>query len=341
MTASPSKEQSAEHPAQENLSSPAAGSDTMTGSSKKAVKPAMLENDGRRDSTSSAFQKVAKRVEAGAQELNRSARRTVQAAWDLGDALVAAKALIAHGHWEPWLQEMGLNPRLAQRCMALRRRVTEKRHVSDFKSINAALRMLPAGRAIDAEFEVQEVKSPNDGPKPKEPPAPSAGPNAASDLSTSTDPDGIPTGVPDETSTIIESAGGSNSGMAHAPGIETPCSSTAATPSSRGTDSQADEDVDSDIGSFLKEFDGISTRLDTVLGKEPALVTRRLRPCWRPLSRTLCALAATMASCLEFAGDNETSGDDVPEDLVPTLQRLLKAVSERRRPRSDNSENLT
>ena len=277
----------------------------MTNSSKAPVKPGELENHGPRDSEVSG---VEKRVKKHVQALHASVRRTVQDVW------------------ESWLREVGVHPRLAQRCMAFRRRV-EKRPVSEIKSINTALRMVPAGSTIDAEFE--EATSPNDGPKPKEPPAPSAGP--ASDSSTSRNPNGIPTGFTDASATT-ERADGPNSGMARLPGGENSPSPTAATPSLGGADSQADEDVDSDIGSLLKEFDAVVTRLDTVVGTEPATVTQ-LRPRFRLMSRTLCALASTMASCLETAGDDETSGDDVPEDLVPTLQRLLQAV--------DNSENRT
>lgn len=234
-----------------------------------------------------------------------------------------------------------LSPRLAQRCMALRNRYPEKRRMSHFKSINAAMRMFPAGLAIDAEFEVEEGESPNDGSKPKQPPAPAAGPNGASDLSPSRNR--IATGFTDETSTpTTERAHGSNSGMPHLPGIEVPSSPTVTTVSSRGADPQADEDAGRDIGSLLEELDGFVTRLHAALGgKEPATVAERFRLHFPLLSRALRALASTMASCLETAGDKESSGEDVPDDLVPTLKRLLKAVAERRRPHSDNSENRT
>ena len=167
MSPSTSTEQGIEHAARENPSSPAAGSHRMTNSSKAPVKPGELENHGPRDSESSGVQTVEKRVKKHAQALIASVRRTVQDVWELGDALLDAKAVIAHGHWERWLREVGVHPRLAQRCMAFRRRV-EKRPVSEIKSINTALRMVPAGSTIDAEFE--EATSPNDGPKPKEPP---------------------------------------------------------------------------------------------------------------------------------------------------------------------------
>lgn len=311
----------------------------MTSSSKKAVESGESGNGGARDSGSVEIQSVVEHVAKCAEAFKAAIRRTVEEAWELGNALVSAKEVIAHGHWGTWLKTIGLNPRLAQRCMLLFKNYPKKRRMSHFKSINAAMRMLPAEAAIDAEFEVEEVEGPNDG-SPKESTPPAAGANGASDLSTSRN--GIATRGTDETSTTTtERAPGSNSGMPHLPGIEVPSSSAAATASSTGTDPETDGDVDSDIGSLLEEFDGFVTRLHAALGKDPAAVAQQLRLHFPPLSRALRALASTMASCLETAGAEETSGENVPEDLVPTLTRLLKAVPARRRPRSDNSENRT
>ena len=300
----------------------------MTSSSKRELKPGKSTNDAERDSASPEIQDVVKRVEVRAQEFKTAIRRTVEEAWELGDALLPAKELIAHGHWAPWLQSIGLNARLAQRCMALRRGYAEKRRVSDLGSINAALRMLPAGPTIDAEFKVEEVGGrPKDGSQPK-PSALSAGSDAA-DPSTSRNEDAISKsftdGAPAE---ITERPHGSDSGMPHLPGIEAPPSPTAATHSSMDTDPR---DENGDIRSFVEGFDGFVTRLDTVLGPEPAIVAQRLGPHLGSLSRTLRALASTIAGYLEASADKEAAGEDMPEDLVPTLQRLLKAVPERGR----------
>ena len=305
----------------------------MTSSSKRELKPGKSTNDAERDSASSEIQGVVKRVEVRAQEFMAAIRRTVEEAWELGDALLPAKVVIGHGHWGPWLQKMGLSSRLAQRCMALRRGYPEKRHVSDFDSINAALRMLPAGRTIDAEFEVEEVEGrPRDDSKPK-PPAPATGANA-SDLSTSRNDDGISRGLTDGApAAITEGLHDSNSRTPRLPGTEAPSSPAAATNVSRDTDPQA-ENVDSDIRNFVKEFDGFVTRLDTV-GPEPA-VAQRLRPHLRSLSRILGALAMKMVGYLETAADREAVGEVVPEDCVSALERLLKAIPERGLPRSDN-----
>ena len=80
----------------------------------------------------------------------------------------------------------------------------------------------------------------------------------------------------------------------------------------------------------------VLTRLDTVLGPVPAIVAQRLRPHLRSLSRTFRTLASTIAGYLETSTDREAACEDMPEDLVPILQRLLKAVPERGRsvPRS-------
>ena len=168
----------------------------MTSSSNRALKPRKPREDGERDTASSEIQDVVKRVEVRAQVFKAAIRRTVEEAWELGDALLPAKVVIGHGHWAPWLRKMGLNSRLAQRCMALRRRYPEKRHVSDFKSIQAALRMLPAKRTIDAEFEVEEVEGhPKDGSKPK--PSALSARSDASDPSASRNGDAISKGPTD------------------------------------------------------------------------------------------------------------------------------------------------
>ena len=119
-------------------------------------------------------------------------------------------------------------------------------------------------------------------------------------------------------------------------GIEAPPSPTATTHSSRDTDPR---DENGDIRSFVEGFDGFVTRLDTFLGPEPAIVAQRLGPHLRSLSTTLRALASTIAGYLETSADKEAAGEDMPEDLVPTLRRLLKAVPERGRsvPRSPHA----
>lgn len=43
------------------------------------------------------------RVKKGAAALKKSVRNTMEEAWELGDALIAAKDLLAHGQWGPWL----------------------------------------------------------------------------------------------------------------------------------------------------------------------------------------------------------------------------------------------
>ena len=87
---------STEHAARENPSSPAAG-----------------------------VQTVEKRVKKHAQALHASVRRTVQ------DGPCRRSSLHI---WESWLREVGVHPRLAQRCMAFRRRV-EKRPVSEITTV--------------------------------------------------------------------------------------------------------------------------------------------------------------------------------------------------------------
>ena len=92
----------------------------------KSAKP---ENGPERDSANSEIQRVVEQVEKHAQAFQKAVRQTVDKAWELGDALRSAKKVIAHGHWNLWLERMGLHPRLAQRCMRLRKLYPEKRQV--------------------------------------------------------------------------------------------------------------------------------------------------------------------------------------------------------------------
>ena len=311
MSASTSTEQGVERRVQANPSPLARGSETIASSKRRAVK-AGLENAGERDAASSEIQSVVKRVEVQAKTFKSAVRRTGEEAWELGDALRAAKEVIAHGHWEPWLQSMGLSPRLAQRCMALHRRFPDKRHMSLFRSINAAMRMLPPERALDAEFAVEEVEGPDGG--------------SASDTPAPTNQDETPTDVTNQTSPgIIDRPNGSNGSGTRLSGIEGASNRTTVTPS-RGTDLQADEDVVRDVRSPAREVDEFITLFGTVVGKDAVTATQRFGSRFGPFSQILRVLASTMANCLETAGDKETCGKQVPPDLVPTLQRLIKVV---------------
>ena len=71
------------------------------------------------------------------------AHRAVKAAWHVGDLLVQAKAQVQHGGWLPWLERVGVDRRLAQRCMRLRDKYTLD-GVQAHRSVDAALGAIAA-----------------------------------------------------------------------------------------------------------------------------------------------------------------------------------------------------
>ena len=67
------------------------------------------------------------------------ARRTVEAAWLAGDALLRIKEQLPHGAWTPALKERGIPVRTAQRFIRLRQTYPQKRQLVVFDSVTAAL----------------------------------------------------------------------------------------------------------------------------------------------------------------------------------------------------------
>ena len=92
---------------------------------------------------------VEKRAKKHAQNLRVHFKRTAEEAWKLGGALREAKSQVRHGHWIPWVEEIRLTARTAQRLMALHERFPEMRRVSHFDSVSEAMRSLePAQDSI-------------------------------------------------------------------------------------------------------------------------------------------------------------------------------------------------
>ena len=82
------------------------------------------------------------------QDVIRTYQNVRHKMWELGDLLLEAKASLSHGEFLPWVEEIGLTRRTAQRCMQLRKRV-EKRQLASFTSVNAALEAHPAAGGND------------------------------------------------------------------------------------------------------------------------------------------------------------------------------------------------
>ena len=78
-----------------------------------------------------------------AAEIVRSYEVVLERVWELGDVLLAAKATLPHGEFQPWVSETGLKRRTAQRYLALRKGYPEMRHLAAFASVDEALRALP------------------------------------------------------------------------------------------------------------------------------------------------------------------------------------------------------
>ena len=92
-------------------------------------------------------QKTEREVRRRTATLQKAFLRTVEEAWHLGKALRTAKEQVRHGQWIPWLNEVGLATRTAQRCMSLHAQDPEMRRVAHFESITAAVHALPAAKA--------------------------------------------------------------------------------------------------------------------------------------------------------------------------------------------------
>ncbi len=91
---------------------------------------------------------VVQQVKRHVAQIRETMKRTVEAVWELGRALRAAKQQIPHGQWIPWLQSrIGIPPRTAQRAMALYDRYPEMRQVWRFDTVTAAMRALPPIRS--------------------------------------------------------------------------------------------------------------------------------------------------------------------------------------------------
>ena len=67
------------------------------------------------------------------------ARRTVEAAWLAGDALLRIKEQLPHGAWTPALKERGISKSTAHRFIQLRQKYPEMSQVGTFRSVQAAL----------------------------------------------------------------------------------------------------------------------------------------------------------------------------------------------------------
>ena len=70
------------------------------------------------------------------------ARRTVEAAWQLGGILTEIKSLLHHGAWLPWLEKQGVEPRTAQRFLGLHNAYPEIRQLVVFENVDSALKAL-------------------------------------------------------------------------------------------------------------------------------------------------------------------------------------------------------
>ena len=328
----------------------------MVTTSKDRMEPATPESGddaGKHERIKTLLDRVKKRAAA----LKQSVRNTIDEAWELGDALLSAKDLLAHGQWGPWLESVGLNPRLAQRCMALRRRFPEKRQMSDFKSVDAAMRLVPAEPAIDAEFQVADTSSAGVGAVPESRREASSGSGSKRSPETSWtsdsapseavgDPDG--TGETDEGSpTIADASGGSDASpdSSAASRLKRPAAPPSAPPSAVSTSAptaggqlamegmqasgvagpQTDDDAARDVPGLVQSLGGVAARCESAFKKK--LVAVDLTSHSRSMLQSLRVLASALISCLEAAGDQDGPVVDAPPDLVPTLERLIAAVS--------------
>ena len=103
----------------------------------------------RADAVSSIRSRFTEQALELVQQVVRTYQQVCEQVWELGDLLLQAKASLPHGEFLPWVEDIGLARRTAQRCMQLRKRVHEKCQLAHFKSVDAALKALPAARGND------------------------------------------------------------------------------------------------------------------------------------------------------------------------------------------------
>ncbi len=78
-------------------------------------------------------------AEGHLREFERLARRTVEAAWLAGDALLRIRQQLPHGAWTPALRERGIAGRTARRFIQLRQQYPDIGQIGQFGSVQAAL----------------------------------------------------------------------------------------------------------------------------------------------------------------------------------------------------------
>ena len=345
---------------------PASSDSNGNRASAKTTKPVSSDsNDGNRASARTRLTEAVERAESQVRAFVAVVRRSVEEAWQLGKDLLEVKDLLSHGAWLPWLKNVGLGERQAQRCMRLYRLDPEKRLVSDSsRSINETIRLLEGKgptRVIDAEFKVESsdagpgigagsdsngaASSDLDTKEPAGAPSvsgsTSAGPDADSSQRSSVSADQSAPAGTEEPSSMPLLSDSDDDGSDRAETVSSPNRLPADTSGSGAveTDSAGDgvnaqnasdlrtgEDASVDAQDFAAELSGLLTRVDQVLGRDPVTLPQRLGPHLQTVSQFVLVLASAMIRCVdEESGDDGSFVATLPEEFVPTLQRLTES----------------
>ena len=296
---------------------------------------------------------VVQQVKRHVAQIRETMKRTVEAVWELGRALRAAKQQIPHGQWIPWLQSrIGIPPRTAQRAMALYDRYPEMRQVWRFDTVTAAMRALPpirspanqgkhAGIATGEIISVQPTTDTGTARQPAqesasdtEPPAADASEPYTPDAATETGTAGQP---------ARESASDTEPPTADAPEPSAPDAAT-----ETGTAGQPARESASDTeppAADAPEPSAVEVTTETSTAGQPAQAsasdTERARATAGETSRPEATTETTVAasSAYEPVDEQERAGIDADEPVVTpaTTDGAEPAAAERAVARDDRT----
>jgi Protein of unknown function (DUF3102) len=92
-----------------------------------------------------------------------SARTTGERAVRVGKLLIEAKATVPHGGWIPWLKEIGLSPRTAQRYMRLAELPADKYDTVSHLGVKGALEAISLSPEMPTPFPLPKASEVTNG----------------------------------------------------------------------------------------------------------------------------------------------------------------------------------
>ena len=281
-------------------------------------------------------------------QIHQAIARTVEEVWRLGRALQAAKRQVRHGQWKPWLKRMRIHVRMAQRAMAIYNAYPELGRLSDFDSVQAAMRALqpvrtaanPDKRESVGTGETISVEPATKTSRAAQPPQESAGetgrpsPDALEPPSAEATTETSSAAQPVQESSC--EAGRASATVGETSGAEaTTETSRAAASAHESVDEQERGGIDADEESLVNAA--------TTDGAVPAAAERAVARDDRTLqtaSADLATLVAKLESLLEGTPARAASQRELDLQALSRLIRVLGAAIRRHLDRPAGSEQI-